>query len=71
MDRILLKPLEAADMLGIGRSRVYDMLAAGELPSVRIGRSIRIPVAALQKWVERKQDGGDAEAGEIGAGRGK
>lgn len=59
MEKILLKPTEAAETLGIGRTRVYEMLACGELPSIRIGRSIRVPVAALQKWVEERH--GSAE----------
>lgn len=59
MDKILLKPMEAAETLGLGRTRIYEMLACGELPSVRIGRSIRVPVAALNKWVEEKQGESD------------
>lgn len=55
MEKILVKPTEAAEMLAIGRTRIYEMLAAGEVPSIRIGRSIRIPVAALNKWVEEQQ----------------
>ena len=53
MDRILLRPEEAARALGIGRSKLFLMLAAGELPVVHIGRSTRIPTAALQRWVEQ------------------
>ncbi len=54
MDKMLLKPHEAQQTLGIGRSRVYEMLATGELPSIRIGHSIRIPVKALEEWVEKQ-----------------
>jgi len=53
--RILLKPHEVSDRLGIGRSRTYEMLTTGELPSIRIGKSIRVPVDALRKWVEDKE----------------
>lgn len=50
---MLLRPMEAAELLGLGRSRIYSMLAEGIIPSVRIGeRSIRIPVDALRQWVE-------------------
>ncbi len=55
MDKLLFKPAEVTEILGIGRSRVYEMLACGELPSVRIGRSIRIPASALRQWVEECQ----------------
>jgi len=57
MERMLLKPVEVAEMLGIAKSRIYEMLAKGELPSLRIGRSVRVPVNALQKWIEARQRG--------------
>ena len=48
---LLLKPTEVAETLRIGRSLVYGMLACGELPSVRVGRCIRVPKASLDKWI--------------------
>lgn len=45
---LLVRPSEAATLLGIGRSKLYELLAAGELPVVRIGRSVRIPVEGLR-----------------------
>jgi len=55
MDKLLLKPMEVAETIGVGRSRIYEMLTAKEMPSVRIGRSIRVPVKALNQWVEDRQ----------------
>ena len=49
--RLLLRPEEVAAALGISRARVYELLASGSLPSVRIGRSRRIPLDALRAWV--------------------
>lgn len=57
MEKILLTPKECAEALSIGRTRMYSMLAQSQLPSVRIGRSIRVPVAALERWVEAHQGG--------------
>jgi len=51
---LLLRAEEAARALGIGRSKLYALLAAGELPVVRIGRATRIPAAALERWVEER-----------------
>jgi excisionase family DNA binding protein len=51
MDRILLTPLEAARALGIGRSKLYELLRSGALPSVRIGACRRIPVDSLTAYV--------------------
>lgn len=52
---LLLKPAEAADLLGIGRSKTYALVASGEIPSIRIGASIRIPVAALKAWLKQQE----------------
>jgi excisionase family DNA binding protein len=38
---------EAAKMLGIGRSAAYAAAASGELPTIRIGKRILVPLAAI------------------------
>ena len=43
----------ARDVLHIGRTRVYELIASGELGSVALGRSRRIPESALQEYVDR------------------
>ncbi|MGZ4531304.1 MAG: helix-turn-helix domain-containing protein [Mycobacteriaceae bacterium] len=52
-ERLLLRPTEAADILGIGRSKLYELLQAGALDSVRIGACGRIPLDALSEMVAR------------------
>ncbi len=54
MERLLLRPAEAAEAIGIGRSKIYELLASGELPSVRIGCSVRVPLDALRVWIARQ-----------------
>jgi excisionase family DNA binding protein len=49
--RLLLRPAEVAVALGISRSRCYELLAAGELPCLRIGSAVRVPVADLERWI--------------------
>jgi excisionase family DNA binding protein len=49
MDKLLLTPVEAAKALGIGRSKVYELIQAGQLKSVRIGSCRRIPLDALHE----------------------
>jgi excisionase family DNA binding protein len=51
MTKLLLTPEEAAEVLGIGRSKVFELLAAGRLRSVKIGRSRRIAAATLTEFV--------------------
>jgi len=56
--QLLMKPEEAAVALGISRAACYALLAAGDLPTVRVGSSRRIPVAALQRWIETHTSAG-------------
>ena len=53
MDKLLLTPTEAATALGIGRSKVYELMRAGTLASVRIDTCRRIPAAELEALVVR------------------
>ena len=54
MERMLLKPTEAAEVIGLGRSKTYELISKGLIPSVRIGKSVRVPVVALRNWVEQQ-----------------
>ena len=56
LEPLLLRAGEVAKLLGLGRSTVFAMLAAGELPVVRIGRSVRVPRVALERWVDERTD---------------
>jgi len=51
--RVLLRPRRVAMMLDMPRSTVYEKINSGELPSVRIGRSIRVPADAIRKLLEQ------------------
>lgn len=53
VNRKLYRVEEAAQLLGVGRTRVFDLIKLGELRSVKIGGSRRIPAAALDEYVER------------------
>lgn len=49
----LLSVDEAADLAGIGRSLLYDQIAAGRLRSIKCGRRRLIPAGALDEWTAR------------------
>lgn len=51
MDKLLLTPTEAAATLGIGRSKVYELLQSGQLESVRIGACRRVPADANHSFL--------------------
>jgi excisionase family DNA binding protein len=50
MDPILIRPEEAAQLLAVSRSKFYELLAQGVLPSVHIGRALRVPYDALRAF---------------------
>ena len=51
--RLVLSVSEAAQLLGISRGLAYDLARAGQLPSLRLGRRLVVPRAALLTWLER------------------
>jgi excisionase family DNA binding protein len=58
-DRRLLRVAEAAEVLGISRSRAYVMAQRGELPGqMKIGNTVRIDQRALDLWIDRQVSGG-------------
>ena len=61
MYRLLLRPEEVQEALGLGRSKTYELLASGELPVIRIGRCVRVPAEALRLWVEKQIEAGESE----------
>ena len=56
MTRLLLTVPEAAESLAISRSKLYELIAAGLIRSVRIDGSRRVPVEALQSYVAHLLD---------------
>lgn len=51
MDKVLLTPTEAAAALGVGRTKLYELLKTGALASVCIGSCRRIPTVAVDAFV--------------------
>jgi excisionase family DNA binding protein len=54
--RLLLTPTEAAHALGIGRSKLYELLRDGVVPSVTIGACRRIVGTDLADVIDRLRD---------------
>jgi excisionase family DNA binding protein len=62
--KLLLTPTEAATALGIGRSKLYELMKCGRLESVLIDSSRRIPSTAVENYVDelRRSTGGSTSA---------
>lgn len=43
---------EAAAWLRIGRNQAYQAITRGEIPAIRLGRSVRVPRAALLRLID-------------------
>ncbi len=52
---LLLSVPEVARTLGLGRTKVYELIATEGLPVVRFGRAVRVSVTSLQQWIERRE----------------
>lgn len=48
---LLYRPREVADLIGVSRTTAYELIAAGTIPSVRLGNLLRVPAAALEKLI--------------------
>ena len=59
---LLLRREDAAERLGIARSSLYQLVMAGEVESVLVGRLRRVPVGALEDFVARLRADAAADA---------
>lgn len=49
----LLTIKDAAALLGIGRTKMFELLSEGNIPRVRLGpRIVRIPLDGLKGWLD-------------------
>lgn len=51
--KLLLTVDEAADMLSLGRTYVYQLVMCNKIASVKLGRKRRIPISALQDFISQ------------------
>ena len=70
---LCIPPTEAAKQLGISRTKMYQLLHEGVVPSIRLGRKILIPTAELINWLHEqstsnpRKKGGDANGNQTKA----
>ena len=66
MQELLLSVDEASRRLAVGRSHLYELLRRGEILSVKLGRSRRVPVTALEEYALAKIAEAQRDASEDG-----
>lgn len=55
---LLISTADAARLVSLSRSNVYKLVKTGQIPSIRIGGLIRVPVAKLREYIARQSTGG-------------
>jgi excisionase family DNA binding protein len=50
----LYSPADAAEFLGIGRTKLYSLLKEGHLESMHIGSARRIPLTSLRQFIQER-----------------
>lgn len=64
---LLLDSRDVANLLQIGRTKAFQMMACGELPVIQIGRCVRVPRLALESWIASRTD--DVRPNHLALGR--
>jgi excisionase family DNA binding protein len=52
IERLLLRPREMAELIGVSRTRAYELLRSGTIPSIKIGSSVRVSASQLRRWID-------------------
>ena len=61
-ERLAVSPSEGAVLAGIGRTKFYEVLNAGQLPSFKIGTRRLVRVAEIEAWLKRLEGAARHEA---------
>lgn len=51
---LLLRVEEVGRLMGLGSTKVRELIGSGELEAVRIGRAVRVPRRALTRWLDAR-----------------
>ena len=51
--RLAVSPAEAARLLGLGKTKLYELIATNELASIKIGARRLIRVSAIEDFLDR------------------
>ncbi len=57
MTQLMVSPADAAKRIGVGRTTFYGLMSEGEIKAVKIGRRTLIPIAELERYVDRLRAG--------------
>ncbi|KKC23876.1 hypothetical protein WP12_22445 [Sphingomonas sp. SRS2] len=52
-ERLTVRVPEAARMLSIGRSTLYQLIGSGDIATIKAGRATLVPIDSIRKFVTR------------------
>ncbi len=55
VEPICVKVNDAARMIGVGRTKLYGLIASGEIEAIKLGKSTRITTASLHELIMRQR----------------
>lgn len=55
-DPICVRVNDAARMIGVGRTKLYALIAAGEVETVKLGKATRVTTASLHDLIRRQRE---------------
>ena len=61
-DALTVRVPVAARVLGIGKTKLYELITAREIDVIKVGRATLIVVRSLERFVERQSVAADAES---------
>ena len=55
--RVLYRVEDAAELLSVSRTRIYELIRSDQLRTVQVGKSRRVPARSLDDYVARLMRG--------------
>ena len=55
VEPICVRINDAARMIGVGRTKLYELIADGEVETVKLGKSTRVITASLHRLIMRQR----------------
>lgn len=52
---ICVRVNDAARMIGVGRTKLYELIAAGEVETVKLGKATRVTTVSLHDLIKRRR----------------
>jgi excisionase family DNA binding protein len=53
---VMMRVRDIQFLFGVSQKTAYDLVNRRDFPKLRVGRAIRVPKAALQRWVEARTE---------------